>query len=257
MWFFLSRRQAVSRITMTWAYAVSLMSCLMVLAIDAAKAADAPQAGKLDASGKVLYSLDFSGKEKKNATDWLRDNGFKLQKDAKDPDYIAFSFNATSIVIEAKQQAFGFAMGETPLVPAKKIRITWGVSIYPKGASWEKGVNREALMVYAFYGKEKVDSGSIFLPNSPYYVGLFLSDTDKRDKVYEGRSYKTCARYVCLGNPKPGETVTSEFDLATAFQSMYAKDKVPPVSAISLEVDTGGTPEGYCKAFVSRIELLE
>ncbi len=207
--------------------------------------------------GKALYTLDFSGKKGKNARDWLQNENFKLQKDAKDPECIGYSFNADSILIEAKCKTFGFAMQETPLVAAKKIRITWGVKKYPDGASWEKGVHREALMVYVFYGKEKVDSGSWYLPNSPYYVGLYLSDSDIKDKVYLGRSYQTCGRYVCIGNPKPGETITSEYDIDAAFKKMFDKGKTPAVSGISLEVDTGDTTDGLSLAFVSKIELLE
>ena len=209
------------------------------------------------AAGKVLYTLDFAGKQMLKAGDWLKDNNFKLQKDFTDSRYITYSFDQSSMVIESKREAFGFAVQEIPLTQAKKIRITWGVNKYPVGASWENGVNREGLMVYIFYGKETVDSGAFFLPNSPYYVGLYFSNTDPKDKVYIGKSYKTCARYVCVGNPKPGETVVTEYDIDNAFRNLFQKDKTPPVSAISLEVDTAGTSDGLSKSFVSRIELLE
>lgn len=244
------------------AVAVVFVCCVVAMICGRTVAGDGDGAKAVKGSepstgGKVLYSLDFSGKQKKKAPDWLRDNNFKLQKDADDPERISFSFNDSSIVIESMCQAFGFAMQQTPLTQARKIRITWGVRKYPAGASWEKGVHREALMVYVFYGKEKVSSGSFFLPDSPYYVGLYLSDTDPKDKVYIGKSYKTCARYVCVGNPKPGETVVTEYDIDAAFKKMFSKSKTPPVSALSLEVDTGDTVDGLAKSFVSRIELLE
>ncbi len=205
---------------------------------------------------KVIHSIDFAGKQDKKALDWFKENGYRLEKDASNENRLAFSFKAEALVIEAKCKAFGLAVKEVPDVQARKVRITWGVDKFPAGASWDKGLNREALMLYLFFGKEKIKSGNLLFPSSPYYTGLFLSDVDTKDKVYIGNSYKTCGRYVCLANPKPGETVTTEFELE-AFKTMFGKDKTPAVTGFSLEVDTGGTADGLSKAFVSRIEFLE
>ena len=221
-----------------------LVICLMISA--AVQAADVSQ---------VVHTVDFSGNHGKKAHDWLKESGYRLERDAADEDRLAFSFSATSLIIETKRKAFGHAMKEVPNVQARKVRIIWGVDRYPVGASWEKGLKREALMLFLFYGKEKIGSGSLFLPNTPYYAGLFLSEVDTKDKVYVGNHYTHCGRYVCLANPKPGEIVTSEFDL-DAFKSMFGKDKTPALSGFSLEVDTSGTADGLSKAFVSRIEFL-
>ena len=208
-------------------------------------------------AAKTLFAIDFSGNEGKNAVQWLKSNGFRFEKDAGNAKRLAFSFNASSLILEAKTFAFGLALRETPeLLPVRKIRVVWGVDKYPSGASYENGLNREALMLYVFYGKEKV-SPEIFLPKSPYYLGLFLSDTDRQNKFYVGNTYKTCGRYACIGNPKPGATVVSEFDIDSSFKAMFKKDKTPPLSGFSLEVDTGGTVDGTSKAFISRIEFLE
>ena len=208
-----------------------------------------------DEESKVVHTVDFSGNHGKKAPEWLKESGYRLARDADDEDRLAFSFNSTSLIIETKRKAFGFAMKEVPELQARKVRIIWGVDRYPVGASWEKGLKREALMLFLFYGKERIRSGSLFLPNIPYYAGLFLSDVDTKDKVYIGNNYTHCGRYVCLANPKPGETVTSEFEL-DAFKGMFGKDKTPALSGFSLEVDTSGTADGLSKAFVSRIEFL-
>ncbi len=208
-----------------------------------------------DEESKIVHTVDFSGNHGKKAPDWLKESGYRLEKDAADENRLAFSFNATSLIIETKRKAFGLAMKEVPDLQIRKVRIIWGVDRYPAGASWENGLKREALMLFLFYGKERIRSGNLFLPNTPYYAGLFLSDVDTKDKVYVGNNYQHCGRYVCVANPKPGETVTSEFDLDT-FKSMFGKDKTPALSAFSLEVDTSGTADGLSKAFVSRIDFL-
>jgi hypothetical protein len=77
-------------------------------------------------------------------------------------------------------------------------------------------------------------------------------------KGYVGQYFKKGGRYVCLGNPKPGETVTSEYDLISAFKRKYEKDEAPIISGIALAIDTtkssGG---GKARAFIKSIEFLE
>ncbi len=160
--------------------------------------------------------------------------------------------------IRTKKSAFGMIYRELDAPGASRARITWGVSEFPEGASYEHGVHDEALMLYVFLGDEKMPSGSLLLPDSPYFIGLFLCNSDQVERPYEGKYYKGSGRFVCVGRPSPDEKVVSEFDFATAFEKYFGKDRVPVVSGIGLEVDTKEAGnDGRAAAFIEKIELLE
>jgi hypothetical protein len=138
------------------------------------------------------------------------------------------------------------------------VRIEWGILDYPTDASYEKQINNEALMVFVFFGYDKISSGHFLIPNSPYFVGLFLGRDDEVNKPYTGRYFKKSGRFVCLGNPAPNETVVSEFDLVETFKTCFEKDDVPVISGIGLGTDTSGSGNnGRASAFIKRIEFLE
>jgi len=137
---------------------------------------------------------------------------------------------------------------------AKKIKIVWGVENFPKGANYEKHINNEAIMVYVYFGEKKLSSDSIFIPNSPYFIGLFLGKDEKTDTPFIGNHFKQGGRFMCLANPKLNETVRSEFDLDKAFKKCFGeKMDVPPISGIALEVETSNTTPS--RAFIKSIEL--
>lgn len=204
---------------------------------------------------KILYSLDFSNTFNVSDTkEWLEKQGFDIKKD---PSGLDIYYDKGSLVFDSKEELFFYALKTTTLdiKNAKKIRITWGVNSFPENASYEKEVNNEGLMVYIYYGTVKLDSGSFFIPNSPYFIGLFLSKNDKIGKYYIGRHFKKGGRFVCLGTPKIDETVISEFDLQNGFKNGFGKDKsVPPITGLGLEVET--TSSGPAKAFIKKIEIL-
>ena len=96
------------------------------------------------------------------------------------------------------------------------------------------------------------------IPNTPYFIGFFLGREEKAGKGYVGRYFKKSGRYVCLGNPKEGETVISEYNLVEAFKRKYEKDEVPLISGIAMAIDTTKAKEhGKAKAFIKSIEFLE
>ena len=84
------------------------------------------------------------------------------------------------------------------------VRIEWGVIKYPKGASYEEKVNNEAILVLIFFGQDKVSSGHLVIPDSPYFIGLFLGRHDMPYKAYKEKYYRKGGRFVCMGNPQPG-----------------------------------------------------
>ncbi len=203
---------------------------------------------------KVAYTLDFA-KASGNPVAWLKNKGFEFQKDADD---ICLAFEKRALTLKSSEPLFGVIIKENlKLEGVKKIRLTWGIEKYPVGASYEKGVNNEALMIYVFFGTEKLSSNSWFIPNSPYFIGLFLAESDKANKMYIGKHFKAGGRFVCAGTPPAQKTITTEFDLSEAFKKYFKKSKVPFVSGISLEVDTSYLEQGKGAAFIKKIELLK
>jgi hypothetical protein len=135
------------------------------------------------------------------------------------------------------------------------------VTRFPKGASYEKGVRNEALMLIVFLGDERQPSGSMFIPDSPYFIGFFLCDGDDRLKhPYVGSYFKKGGRYVCLARPPAGEAVTTRFDLMKAYRAYFDReaDDDPAVSGVALAVDTkkasGG---GKASAFIREIRFFK
>jgi hypothetical protein len=43
---------------------------------------------------------------------------------------------------------------------AKRIRIIWGIIQYAQDASYVRQVNNEALMVYFFFGRDKIPAAT-------------------------------------------------------------------------------------------------
>ncbi len=206
---------------------------------------------------KILYSLDFSNVNASDPRAWLKDNGFsKIESAAKDQNKLSLSFANNSLIFDAKGKIFAFILNPSLHIDGvKKIKITWGVNSFPEGGSYEKGVRNEALMVYIYFGDKDRDSGSFFIPNCPYFLGLYLNKEDPISKLYTGRHFTEGGRFVCIGNPKIGTTVVSEYNLADGFRSAFPSEKsVPFISGLALEVETSST--GPSDAFIKKIELL-
>lgn len=85
----------------------------------------------------------------------------------------------------------------------RSIRVRWGIIQYPVDVSYQNNVNNEALMLYFFFGTERISSGSMLIPNSPYFLGLFLCQDEQVGFPYKGRYFHAGGRFVCLGNPNP------------------------------------------------------
>jgi hypothetical protein len=138
------------------------------------------------------------------------------------------------------------------------VRIHWGIIKYPHGASYARHVQNEALMLYIFFGQDTLPSGHVAIPALPYFIGLFLGQEEQRHTPYRGRYFHEGGRFVSLGNPQPYETVISEFNLRTAFQTYFAQADVPLMSGLTLGVDTFRSGDGgTAAAYIHRIEFLE
>jgi hypothetical protein len=207
----------------------------------------------------ITRVIDFTDYTGGSIEAWLHTKGFELEHGAEDPAALALSHHAGALVFEAKQPVRGFLVNnQFKLAEFSTIRITWGIIKYPTGASYARKINNEALTVYLSFGQADVPSGHVLIPARPYFIGLFLGQEEQLDTPYQGRYFHEGGRFVCLGHPPPHDTVTSEFDLRTAFHTYFHHADVPMISAISLGVDTFASGEGgTAAASIHRIEWLD
>ena len=234
------------------------ISLLVLMLVFGSTVYSSAQAEK-DTFQKVNFFIDFSDYSEGSVDKWLREKGFEFRRDARDRKKLDLDVTQNGLVVEAKSRMLGVMLNEgVDLEEFTSIRLNWGIIQYPEGASYEQGVLNEALGVVVFFGYDKISSGHFLIPNAPYFIGFFLGKDEIVGKGYVGRYYQKGGRYVCLGNPKPGEMVVSEYDMLSAFKRKYEKDEVPVISGIALAIDTtksGGG--GKAAAFIKSIEFLE
>jgi hypothetical protein len=113
-------------------------------------------------------------------------------------------------------------------------------------------------MIIFFLGDERQPSGSMFIPDSPYFVGLFLcAGDDRTGHPYVGSYFKKSGRYICVDRPARDEIVTSRFDLLEAYRNYFDKeaDDDPGLSGFAIAVDTRKAKRGESSAFVLEIRF--
>jgi hypothetical protein len=232
----------------------------MISSVDSAfsEKADDKARGK-DTFQKVNFMIDFTDYEEGSVESWLKGKGFEFKRDAQNRKKLDLEVGEEGLVLDVKSSMLGIILNEgVDLEEFTSIRLEWGVFDYPEGVSYEERTRNEALMVIVFFGYDKISSGSFLIPNAPYFIGFFLGREEKIGKGYIGRYFKKSGRYVCLGNPKEGETVISEYNLIEAFKRKYEKDEVPLISGIAMAIDTTKAKnQGKAKAFIKSIEFLE
>jgi hypothetical protein len=218
-----------------------------------------PPSWPRDHAKKVTFRLDFSDYAGGSIEEWLESKGFKFEEAAKNRNAFSVSVQNGALVLEAKEQLRGFLYNDSISVEEfSKVKIEWGILRYPEGASYEQQVRNEGLMVYISFGQEKMPSGNIILPKLPYFIGFFLCTNDKLNTPYIGKYYQEGGRFVCLAHADLGQTITSEFDLVTAFRSFFDKADVPPISGINLGVDTSDAGNGgRAAAYIKAIEFID
>lgn len=208
----------------------------------------------------VVHVVRFTDHRQGPVDEWLRRKGFQLQQDAKRRDRIELTAGPNGLAIEARRRAYGLLINEGVDVPDfSRVEIDWGVDRHPRGASYEQGIRNEAIMVIVFMGDERKPSGSLLIPDSPYFIGLFLCSGDDREKhPYVGSYFRKSGRYVCADRPPPGSSVTSRFDLLGAYREFFDKerDDDPGISGIALAVDTRkASGDGTSSAFIREIRF--
>lgn len=213
-------------------------------------------------SGKLVHVIVFNDYETGSEEDWLLGKGFQFKQDARDRSRINFEVGDGSLVIEAKRSAYGIMLNEGVNVPEfTYVEIDWGINQFPKGSSYEQGVRNEAIMVLFFMGDERHSSGSMLIPDSPYFIGLFLCHGDDRvHNPYLGSYFKKGGRYICGERPEAGEMVTTRFNLLESYRTNFDKEKDddPGISGIALALDTKKAGnKGKSSAFIREIRFYK
>jgi len=108
-------------------------------------------------------------------------------------------------------------------------------------------------------GDERQSSGSLFIPDSPYFVALFLCHgDDKINHPYKGTYFKKSGRYVCGDQPTGGQLTATRFDLLEAYHSYFGieRDDDPAISGLALGLDTKKAGNGgKSSAFIREIRF--
>ena len=216
--------------------------------------------GAVLAEPKLVHVVRFTDYQQGPIEDWLRTKGFQFQLDARYRNAIDFGVDGKGLELIAKKPAFGVMPNEAVNVPRFRfIEIDWGINRHPTGVSWEDGVRNQAILVIVFLGDQRQPSGSMFIPDSPYFIGLFLCEgNDRTNHPFVGTHFKKGGRYVCADKAPEGKVVTSRFDLLAAYRAYFDKEKDddPAVSGIALEVDTKKAKDGgKSSAFIREIRF--
>ena len=206
----------------------------------------------------VIFSVDFAGYAGGAVLQWLSAKGFVPKQDASNTRKVVYFDDEHDLILATRTRAFALLLNEADVQGYSKIRIQWGVDIYPPGASYEKGVRAEAAMVYVFFGKERLSSGSLLVPDSPYFIGLFLCESESTDRPFTGRYFQAGGRFVGVDRPPTGQLVTTEYPIAEAFTRFFGKSPVPDISGFGIAIDTNNAKgDGVAKAFIRKIEFVK
>lgn len=221
-----------------------------------------PETGLSYAEPRLVQTVRFTDYKSGPVKEWLKTKGFILKQDAQQPEFIELDANHKGLVLEAKQKAFGIMLNNSlKLGGFTEVEIDWGVEKFPSGASYEQGLLNEGVAVQFFLGEETVPSGAMFVPDTPYFISLFLCrGNDRKHYPYVGSYWKDSGRYVCADRPDRGKMVTSRFNLVNAYRSYFGKwdDLDPKVTGIGLSLDTTDSSEGgKSEAFVREIRFYK
>jgi hypothetical protein len=209
---------------------------------------------------KIVRIIYFDDYEVGSEEDWLKQKGFEFEQDAHYRNRVSLAIDDHRLTLEAKRRSYGIMPNETVNISEfSYVEVDWGVNRFPTGASYEQNVRNEAIMLMIFMGDEKKPSGSIFIPDSPYFIGLYLCHGDDRiNYPYIGAYFKKTGRYVCVDRPETGETVTTRFNLLEGYRDYFDKerDDDPGISGIALALDTKKAGDGgRSSAFIREIRF--
>ena len=206
----------------------------------------------------LKHAVDFSGFPGGSVLSWLGGKGFVPKQDSSNARRVVYSAAPRELALETRSRAFGLLLNEMDVRDASRVQIEWGVNTFPPGASYERGVRAEAIMLYVFFGKERHASGSLFIPDSPYFLALYLCESEATNTPFRGRYHHASGRFICVDRPQPGATVATDFPIAETFKRVFGKAEVPDISGIGLAIDTANVSgSGVAKSFIRKIGFSE
>lgn len=205
-------------------------------------------------SAEQILEIDFTALPD-NVRQELTGQGFSFEKGMSKGEKIHIITDNKYLKISTTRPAFGFMIKKNLLKKqANWLEIEWGIERYPEAVNWDNSKNREAVMVYLFFGGT-VPAEHLYLPDTPFFIGMFLGKHEVAEKPYIGGNYAATGRYVCLDNPTPGQMITSRFNFSQAFKTWFDQATILPVTAIAIDADTGGLPGGLSSAFIKHNSL--
>lgn len=223
--------------------------CMAVMAI---LLVAAPAWSDGEGEGEVVHSIDFTAPTNGDAMPWLRDH-FELRRSADD---LSAEFTDRGLVLSTGENITGLFVKELNLSGAERVRVRWGVDRYPEGANWEQSTYRVPIAIMVSFGDTDIASGSLFVPNTPYFISLFLSKNAEPDTGYTANYYHKGGRYFCDPcHPPTGDVVTTTFNLTKTFKRTFDKQAVPPITGFSFQMNTDDT-SGGARAFIEQVEFL-
>ena len=209
-------------------------------------------------ASSITYDVLFTDYVSGSTLQWLAKKGFEPKRDATNGNKVVLSHADKALVLQTIKQAAGLLLSEVHVDTYSKIRIKWGVDDFPLGASYAKGIRSESIMVYVFFGIEKISSGHFLVPDSPYLIGLFLCDSDPIGEGFRGRYFQAGGRYICTDRATKGKEITTDFPIAETFKLLFGKSAAPAISGIGIGIDTEHAKgNGVAKSFISEIAFLK
>ncbi|RLA21987.1 MAG: hypothetical protein DRQ62_08650 [Gammaproteobacteria bacterium] len=209
------------------------------------------------ASGSLVYSIDFSKQPEGDARPWLEKKGYLLKLEASEID-ITFSNNQLNLETKEEKIAI-FALKLAPenyLKNITSIDIEWGVTRQLVGADWENGNNRVPIALMFFFGTEEISSGLPFGINSaPYFLSPFIGHKEVPGKVYTGKLYKKGGRYLCVAvSDGSSKIIKSTIKIDPRYMKLFNKRKIPPLTAIAFQMNTEDT-KGGASVFIRKLNF--
>ncbi len=201
--------------------------------------------------------LNFVQPQATSARPWLAARKFQYQLVDGSESNVKLGLGERGLTVETSGPAEPLlTMKGLSIQQPATLTVTWGVSRFPAGANWEAGINNEAIMVIVQFGTEQL-SGGFLRPPSPYFIGFFLCEKERRGVAITGRSYTQQGRYVCVDKPAAGTEVTSVINLADQFRAAFrTTGPVPAVSGIGIEADTTQVKsDGRASAWIKSIAI--
>lgn len=203
------------------------------------------------ADSSIVYEVDFSkaASEAENPSDWFNGKGFQSQF----ADKIKLQFESGGISFAARRSSIAVWGLEKDIPSATKVRIRWGVNIYPNGANYEIGRNYSAISLNIAFGKEKFSSGFPFIPSAPYFISLFPGEKESAGKIFKHKYWKKTSRHICVSSGAPEhQLITTDFDLKGSFEQLWLKE-MPTISGFLIAINTNNKS----KAYIQKITFLK